>query len=784
MPTTNPVPSQDPSDLLFNAQKLDEVVSGTSQYYTDRLGVNRRTVEGINASADVVLGGLGYAPPVAYAAGIALTLTTQTVEYAGEVYAPKIANLPFTTTTWVSDSAKFRLIQGVSATDLAASGGSAMVGYLPPGTGAVATTVQSKLREWVSVTDFIPPGTNTATTDCAPYFQAAIDYCMKQYDPTETTHDGNSVTYQWQQKTLWIPIGRYNIGSTLNMSFRNHIEMVGENEFGSMLVWTGAIDGMIIDARCSNYVKFRNFGMDGTFKAITFIYCAGNGVNAPGSKGNVTGNYFGHLYFWNQKGNLVAPFVDYEDQYDPLTAMLNTISIDTTQTFYNSMDDSVIEFCRFAPNSLNNSYAIGISSSAITITECQFFSANGVLCYNGAQFWMSDCIGSMYAPQVQDSLHNHALIKLNYGAGGGSIFRGIELHHCYLEGQDYYGNGHSVKLAYWAQGGVVNPEDEGVLNFLVNGGTYGGTSVLGANYTYIDIQARRRANIKLINTSLQGASKLYIYAPDSAVEINDQALSLNGFPQDTQTWQVIAANSVIHKYQTPEFQVEGATVPDASVLVGTTDLPGQLKFLSMDEALRFVSQSKGNVIIYMDQDDTVSFGGTLNCNLVIALQGHTLTINAPIYNRGSMLIRNSFANNIRGGTVISSSTKGLINLGSLAVQDCSVNNAVTNSNGTASFANVQFTGTSSSVANADAGRVMVDADTCTFSGSGYVVDLGSRYGDVVLKSAGGGIPATGLWMRGTRLEFSVPSLGFPNQYWATANGTGTAANWGNSGNLV
>ena len=147
MPTANPVPSQDPSDLLFNAGKLDEVVSGSNATYTDRLGISRRTMAGIDAAADVVLGGLGYAPPVAYASGIALTLTTQTVEYSGEVYAPKLANLPFTTTTWATDSSKFRLIQGVAATDLAASGGASMIGYMPAGTGAVATDVEEKLRE-------------------------------------------------------------------------------------------------------------------------------------------------------------------------------------------------------------------------------------------------------------------------------------------------------------------------------------------------------------------------------------------------------------------------------------------------------------------------------------------------------------------------------------------------------------------------------------------------------------------------------------------------------------
>ena len=157
MTTTNQVPSNDPTDLLFNAQKLDQVVNGSAQFYTDRLGVNRRTIAGIDAAADVVLSGLGYAPPVAYAAGIALTLTTQTVEYAGEVYAPKVSVLPFTT-TGTFEAAKFRLIQGVSFSDLSASGGSALIGYFD-------TDVESHLSD----IDANKNGYRVISVDMEPY---------------------------------------------------------------------------------------------------------------------------------------------------------------------------------------------------------------------------------------------------------------------------------------------------------------------------------------------------------------------------------------------------------------------------------------------------------------------------------------------------------------------------------------------------------------------------------------------------------------------------------------
>lgn len=45
-PTNKPVPSSDPRDLLFNAQKLDLALSSGALAYTDRLGVSRLTLAG------------------------------------------------------------------------------------------------------------------------------------------------------------------------------------------------------------------------------------------------------------------------------------------------------------------------------------------------------------------------------------------------------------------------------------------------------------------------------------------------------------------------------------------------------------------------------------------------------------------------------------------------------------------------------------------------------------------------------------------------------------------
>lgn len=64
-------------------------------------------------------------------------------------------------------------VDQVTLAALAVSGGSALIGYLPSGTGAVTTTVQTKLRESVSVLDF---GANTTPgiTDMTEVFAAAI----------------------------------------------------------------------------------------------------------------------------------------------------------------------------------------------------------------------------------------------------------------------------------------------------------------------------------------------------------------------------------------------------------------------------------------------------------------------------------------------------------------------------------------------------------------------------------------------------------------------------------
>ena len=86
---------------------------------------------------------------------------------------------------------------------------SSSVTYTPAGDGAVTTTVQTKLRESVSVMDFIPLGTVTATTDCTTYIQAAIN-----------ANAGNDI---------YFPEGTYLITATLKIDSYTRLHGVGEN---------------------------------------------------------------------------------------------------------------------------------------------------------------------------------------------------------------------------------------------------------------------------------------------------------------------------------------------------------------------------------------------------------------------------------------------------------------------------------------------------------------------------------------------------------------------------
>lgn len=118
----NPISKTELINASTDANSLSVVTNGDDvTNVTSRLGRVYPTIaklfKGFRDSAAVVLTQIGYAVPVTYASAIVLTSPNQTVSYNGVVYAPISNQLPFTT-SGTFETAKFRVIQGVTAGDL------------------------------------------------------------------------------------------------------------------------------------------------------------------------------------------------------------------------------------------------------------------------------------------------------------------------------------------------------------------------------------------------------------------------------------------------------------------------------------------------------------------------------------------------------------------------------------------------------------------------------------------------------------------------------------------
>ena len=131
---------------LWDKSALAEGFQITASAAAAAAASSASTTQALRDSFVAVQGSIGYLPPVAYAAGINLTLPAQTVGYLGQAYAPILSALPFTT-SGTFETAKFRVIQGVVASDLAAPGASVSLGHIDEWTGAIPTTLQFAVRD-------------------------------------------------------------------------------------------------------------------------------------------------------------------------------------------------------------------------------------------------------------------------------------------------------------------------------------------------------------------------------------------------------------------------------------------------------------------------------------------------------------------------------------------------------------------------------------------------------------------------------------------------------------
>lgn len=128
-------------------------------------------------------------------------------------YAAKDALLTGNTAKLVKGTeigAEFDAIAAAIATKFDSGGASTGVAYTPDGTGALATNVQVKLRESVSLADFGADGAGTETT----LIQAALDAHNVVCVPGLTTYTSGALTSTG--KTIKWPAGMYTVNSNLS----------------------------------------------------------------------------------------------------------------------------------------------------------------------------------------------------------------------------------------------------------------------------------------------------------------------------------------------------------------------------------------------------------------------------------------------------------------------------------------------------------------------------------------------------------------------------------------
>jgi hypothetical protein len=221
-------------------------------------------------SGVILSGGLIYT----YAAGTTTPQATYTTSSGSTAHANPIVldsagRIPSGGEIWLTDAISYKFVLKTSAavtiatydnvtgnasgivTSLAASSGSSLVGYIQTGIGAVATTVQARLRQYFSVKDFGATG-NGSTNDTVNV-QAAID-----------------AVFAAGGGTLFFPAGTYLV-STLVLNWgasATSVKFLGAGKNATVIQKTGggtaAVFALSASASDGTYSEFSDMRIIGT----------------------------------------------------------------------------------------------------------------------------------------------------------------------------------------------------------------------------------------------------------------------------------------------------------------------------------------------------------------------------------------------------------------------------------------------------------------------------------------------------------------------------------------
>lgn len=232
-----------------------------------------------------------------YAAGTTTPQATYTtsagnVAHANPIVLDSAGRVPVGGEIWLTDAVNYKFVLNTSAdvtlgtydnvagnasgilAALAASGGSALVGFLQAGTGAVARTAQSKMRDVVSVKDFGAAGDYNPNTGAGTDDTAAIQAAINNMAVTGGGLDTNP-------SVLLFPKGYYKISSSLTFPtgwVGNTIDLQG-----SRIYYRGSVDNTAAIFKITNNQFVRNTFLNGS------LYCEDRCGYAFYAVGDATG---------------------------------------------------------------------------------------------------------------------------------------------------------------------------------------------------------------------------------------------------------------------------------------------------------------------------------------------------------------------------------------------------------------------------------------------------------------------------------------------------------------
>lgn len=191
-PTSNAIPSESPKDLAFNAGKIDEFVNSPEDAFSDRFGIARLTLTGIQAEADNVILSLGFVPVDSFEAGATISSRNQALHYLadnnyyrwdGSLSSAKVVPASSTPTSsgGVAAGAWVNITDNTLRGQLASSSagnGAALIKSKKDYTGTIERTQQSINNDLLNVKDFGAKG--DGVTDDTAAIQALIDYAKAQ----------------------------------------------------------------------------------------------------------------------------------------------------------------------------------------------------------------------------------------------------------------------------------------------------------------------------------------------------------------------------------------------------------------------------------------------------------------------------------------------------------------------------------------------------------------------------------------------------------------------------